>query len=471
VNALSLTKVAQMAGGKVLGHQGERHVINVCTDSRKVQPGDLFVALKGDTFDGHDYLQELESKGAVAAMISDSGLQDRVKGSLGLILVDDTLVSLQKLAQAYRRQLKVKIVAVTGSNGKTSTKEFIAAILSKKFTTHKTSGNLNNHIGVPLTILQLNSEHEWAVIEMGMNHPGELDILVELADPTWGVITKIGWAHIEAFSNQEGIAQEKASVIRKLKTTDKAFLNADDPYYTFLQGQTNAQIISSGIKDAVSVKVELKEFTETAAHFSFQSKEGHFDAQINVPAWHMAQNAGLAIALGLEAGVNPAQIVAALANCDLGKNRLKIIPYAKGLLIDDTYNASPDSMQAAFETLERLPVPGRRVALLGSMGELGAYSAQLHKEAGKKAIQSGVDLLCVYGFGAEDYVEGAKQAGATEKHVRQFDSHEMLYNFYESTRLASDVILVKGSRSQRMECVVEMLKQNKQEGLSSCSAI
>lgn len=471
MNPLALSTIAQMAGGKMLGSQGARYATRICTDSRFVQPGDVFVALQGEHFDGHDYLPHLAERGAVAAIISKPELHGKVKESFELIIVEDTLKGLQRLAQAYRQTLPTKIVAVTGSNGKTSTKEMIAAVLSAKFKTHKTTANLNNHIGVPLTLLQLKTDHEWAVVEMGMNHPGELEPLVEMADPCWGVITKIGWAHIEAFENQEGIALEKASVIRTLKTTGKAFLNAEDHYYRFLKNQTNGEIFSVGREDSATLKIQLKKISQSSATFSFTFNEKEYCAEIQVPAWHMLENAALAVAVGLEAGISPETICAALAKCDLGKNRLNMIPYEQGFLIDDTYNASPDSMQAAFLAMEQLPVPGRRVALLGSMGELGKFSDQLHRQVGHQAIKSGVSLICAYGFGAEQIVEGAREAGATEKHFRIFDSHEMLYNYFESTRLASDVILVKGSRSQRMEVVVQLLKNKKQGGLPLCSTI
>lgn len=465
---LSLTELASMSGGRLLRGQGERHAVRICTDSRKVQPGDLFVALSGENFDGHDYVAEVEKSGAVAAMVSDPKIQEKIKGSFDLILVEDTLKGLQTLARSYRRQLAVKVVAVTGSNGKTSTKDFIAAVLGRKFRTHKNSGNLNNHIGVPLTLLQILPEHEWAVVEMGMNHPGELDVLVDIARPDWGVISNVGWAHIEAFQSQEEIASEKASVIRRLENHGRAFLNRDDRHFAYLSSQTKVPVRSVGNSASADVGLQLARITESRAEFSFCYKGESYPAGINAPAWHMVQNAGLAIAVGLEAGVPMEEIAEALAGCDLGSNRLNIAKFGEGLLINDTYNASPDSMAAAFETLARLPVAGRRVALLGSMGELGVHSDRLHIETGKKAVESGIELICAYGFSAEKLVEGAFLAGATSKHARVFDSHEVLYNFYESAKLPGDVILVKGSRSQRMERVVDMLVQG---GGQSCSTI
>ena len=463
---ISLTELASMAGGELVGGQGVRHAVRVCTDSRKVQPGDLFVALTGETFDGHDYVTEIQKSGAVAAMVSDPELRDKISGSFSLILVEDTLRGLQNLARSYRQQLSVKVVAVTGSNGKTSTKDFIAAVLEKKYRTHKNSGNFNNHIGVPLTILQILPEDEWAVVEMGMNHPGELDVLVDIAKPDWGVITSIGWAHIEAFNSQADIASEKASVVRRLSSGGRAFLNSNDKYFPYLKAQSNVQVRSVGNSSAADVGLQLARITESSAEFSFCYKGESYPAKINAPAWHMVQNAGLAIAVGLEAGVPMEEIAAALAGCDPGSNRLNISKFGQGLLINDTYNASPDSMAAAFETLAKLPVAGRRVALLGSMGELGAHSDRLHIETGRRAIESGIEILCAYGFSADKLLEGAFLAGATSKHVRIFDSHEVLYNFYESAKLPGDVILVKGSRNQRMERVVEMLVQG---GEQPCS--
>jgi UDP-N-acetylmuramoyl-tripeptide--D-alanyl-D-alanine ligase len=468
---LSIDALAELAGGKRLGTQGARHAVRVCTDSRKVQPGDLFVALKGEHFDGHDYVMQVAQSGAVAAMISDPAVAEKLNSSLGLILVPDTLVGLQEMAAAYRRTLSLKVIAVTGSNGKTSTKDYLAAVLSSKFKTHKTTGNLNNHIGVPLTLMELSEEDEWAVVEMGMNHPGELDILMKMAQPDWAVITKIGWAHIEAFADQQGIAAEKASVIRGLEQGGRAFLNGDDEHYPYLCGQTKGKVISVGSGEDMTLRLKLESLTAEAAHFSFQTKDLEKRVTLPAPAWHMVQNAGLAIAVGLEAGVSAEAVVEALARVDTGKNRLHLEKFRDGYLINDTYNASPDSVEAAFQMLEKLPVPGRRVVLLGSMGELGAYSDRLHEEIGRKAIESGVELLYTFGFAAEKLLQGAVRAGATAKHARSFDSHEVLYNFYESTRLSGDVILVKGSRSQRMERVVEMLLQSEQRGEMPCLPI
>ncbi|NJK92265.1 MAG: UDP-N-acetylmuramoyl-tripeptide--D-alanyl-D-alanine ligase [Blastochloris sp.] len=454
---LSLIQLCRMAGGELLGGAGERHAVRVCTDSRQVQPGDLFVALKGEKFDGHEHVQEAAQAGAVAAMISDARAGAESKSSFGLIGVEDTLLGLQRLAAAYRRELSMRVVAVTGSNGKTSTKELIAAVLAKKFKTHKTSGNLNNHIGVPLTLLQAEPEHEWAVVEMGMNHPGELAPLMEMAGAEWGVITKIGWAHIEAFANQEAIALEKASVIRPLAKTGKAFLNADDTFHSVLLGQTEAEIHSVGTADSCTLKLELEELSEEGARFLFRGYGVEAQAKLKAPAWHMVQNAGLALAVGLAAGVPVKDCVEGLESWDAGGNRLSLIRWEQGYVVNDTYNASPDSMRAALETLQKLPVGGRRVALLGSMGELGSHAGALHWETGRAVVECGFELLYALGPGAEDLCAGAREAGMRDLQALAFPSHEELYNFYKSTRLAGDVILVKGSRSQRMERVVDML--------------
>jgi UDP-N-acetylmuramyl pentapeptide synthase len=438
VKPLTLTQIAELAGGKLLGvtradtDTGRiacATLTRVVTDTRALSAGDLFVALRGERFDGHDFLQQAAERGAVAALV------DKIppaSAGLPLILVEDTLAGLQRLAKNYRRTLTVKVVAITGSNGKTSTKEFVAAVLAAKFKVHKTAGNLNNHIGVPLTVLGIDEAHEFAVVEMGMNHPGELAPLVELARPDIGVITSVGWAHIGAFADRDEIALEKARVIAGLPADGLAILH-DDEWLPLLRRLTRARVVTASGATTLPV---------TGAH--------------------MARNAALAAALGTELGISAADIAASLAAVKLPNNRLSARKFRDGWLLDDTYNASPDSMSAAFRTLAELPGAGRRVALLGSMGELGARAARLHREAGAAAARDGVALLFALGPNARDLVAGA--AGGDDNY-QAFPDHALLSAAYWARSRADDKILVKGSRGQRMELVVGELERR---GASCC---
>ncbi|MDR0534319.1 MAG: UDP-N-acetylmuramoyl-tripeptide--D-alanyl-D-alanine ligase [Verrucomicrobiales bacterium] len=455
MKSLPLGTISSLAGGKLVSGQEERHALRVSTDTRSLQPGDLFIALRGENFDGHNFIEQAIQKGAVGALVEQVPSSLAVPAGFGFIEVDDVLAGLQRLAKNYRETLKAKIVAITGSNGKTSTKEFVAAVLSSRFKTHRTTGNLNNHIGVPLTVLGIDDSHEYAVVEMGMNHPGELEPLTAIARPDFGIITNVGWAHIEAFDNREGIAREKARVIECLPRNGLAILG-DDSQLTFaLRSLTKARVVVVGTHEGCQYRIEPKEFLPETTRFLFA---GH-EMSLPLAGWHMAKNASLAAALGAELGFPPEQIASALAAVHLPGKRLAVKKFRKGYLLDDTYNASPDSMLAAFQTLVKFPGKGRNVALLGSMGELGRHAAQLHREIGAAAVREGFGLLLAYGPNAADIIEGANGEGLDKTQSGIFTDHAALTASYWQQARADDRILVKGSRSQKMECVVQELER------------
>ena len=455
----ALGKVAEMAGGQLIGNQSERHVIRICTDSRGLKPGDLFVALKGENFDGHDFVSQAHAAGAVAALVHRVPADYVPAAGFSLIRVEDTLKGLQSLAANYREKLSVRVAAVTGSNGKTSTKEFMAAVLSQRFVTHKTAGNLNNHIGVPLTLLSMDDSHEWAVVEMGMNHPGELGPLVGMARPDAGVITTIGWAHIEAFSSRNGIAEEKSQVIRHLAKDGLAVLNGDSELVRNIASSTAAKIVFAGSRRGSQYQIRPVEFQAGHTRFIFTAAKEEVEVCLPVPGWHMVQNAALALAFGIESGISSADAVRGLLTAELPKNRLHVARHSQGWLMDDTYNASPDSMQAAFQTLCRIPGGGRSVALLGSMGELGKFSEELHRWTGRAAAEEGIGMVLCCGPMARELVEGARSGGLPEAMALDFKDQETLVDYYQKLKVAGDRVLVKGSRSQRMERVVQELRK------------
>ncbi len=456
---LSLGKLSEMAGGNLIGNQTERHVVRVWTDTRTLQPGDLFVALKGDAFDGHDFLSQAAAAGAVAALVHRIPDGFTAAQGFSLIQVEDTLKAFQQLAHRYRKSLSVKVVAVTGSNGKTSTKEFAAAVLSVRFKTHQTKGNLNNHIGVPMTLLELDDSHEWAVVEMGMNHPGELEPLVRMAVPDIGIITTVGWAHIEAFADRKEIAAEKSQVIRHLPPGGVAILNGDNELVRTLGTESSARVVFAGSGQDCAYRIQSKEFLGDSTRFVFSAPRGEVEIRLPVPGWHMVQNAALAGALGMESGLTLKEVARGLGSVQGMKNRLSVRLFRKGWMMDDSYNASPDSMLAAFQTLCRLPGNGRRVALLGSMGELGASSAELHRWTGRMAAKEGVGLLFSSGPMAGELAEGARAGGMPAGNAKAFGDLDSLTNYYWNLSMDDDQILVKGSRSEKMERVVQELEK------------
>lgn len=449
---LSLAEIAAMTGGKLLNGAAERRVHRVGTDSRTTKPGDLFVALRGEKFDGHTFLPTVAKMGAIAAIVARKAPRPVAEG-LALIEVEDTQAALQRLAHAYRKMMNAKIIGITGSSGKTSTKEFIASVLAKLAPTRKTEGNLNNHLGVPLTLLSLEPTDAWAVVEMGMNHPGEIGALCEIALPDHGVISSIGWAHIEFFPDQEGIFHEKASLVRSLRG-GWAILNGDDSRLRSLAGTLAAETIYSGTAPDNFVQLKDPRWIGDRMFFSARVGSEAEPMELPVPGLHMVQNAGLAIALGLKAGLPLTRIREGLAAAQLPKSRVALRRLSRGWLLDDAYNANPDSMAAAFATLALLDAGPRRFALLGAMGELGAWSERLHRWTGERAAEAGITHLFAVGEAARPMVEAA---AARNVDARWFASKGELVDAFRALATGTDAVLVKGSRSEAMEEVTAAL--------------
>lgn len=457
MKALTLEQIAVWSGGTLSQAVTGTLVGRVVIDSRGILPGDLFVALKGENHDAHSFLEEVAQAGAAAALVrAGTAVQNP---ALALIEVDDTLVALQKLAANYRASLGVKVVGVTGSSGKTSSKEFLAAVLSTRFRTHKTQGNLNNHIGVPLTLLSLDEEHEWAVVEMGMNHPGEIALLCQIAQPDAGVVTNVGWAHIEFFNDQCGIAEEKSSLVRSLGKTGLAVLNGDNEWLQSLQGKLHATTIYAGSSAICSCRVSEARWVDGQMEFVASIGGQSETIRVSAPGWHMAQNAALAIAFGHALGMSLAEMRDGLAGAILPKGRVAILKHGEGWILDDAYNANPDSMVAALKTVGLLPGEGAKVALLGAMGELGNWSEILHQYTGRAVVENHFQFCFCTGAASHALVDAAVLAGMSPEQARWFETREELFENYLAVAQPSDRIVVKGSRSQQMELVVDWLKK------------
>jgi UDP-N-acetylmuramoyl-tripeptide--D-alanyl-D-alanine ligase len=451
MDSLSLAQIAAFAGGSIASGNAEVRVSHVSTDSRTLQAGDLFVPLRGENFDGHKFIEQAAQRGAVGAMV-DERWTGNAPENFGLIRVIDTLAGYQALAANYRASLPVKVIAITGSNGKTSTKDFVAATLARKFRVTKTEGNFNNHVGLPQTMLAANREDEIAVWEIGMNHPGEIAALAKLAAPDVAIITNVGIAHIEFMGSREAIAEEKGSLAEAVASNGTLILNADDAFSESIAKRTDAKIILAGIDNG---SVRATDITQNSTGSEFTILEGahRCRAQLPVPGIHMVQNAMLAVAAGRVFGLSLEECSVGLASTPLTKARLQIKEIDGIQFIDDSYNANPDSMKAALRTLVELDSDGRRIAVLGEMGELGAESERGHREVGEAAAALRIDeLIAVGGIGAA-IAHAAKKAGL-EKSVA-VDSPKEAAELLEGSAAPGDLVLIKGSRSARMERVLE----------------
>lgn len=422
----------------------------VSTDTRTLQPGDLFIALQGDQFDAHGFLDQAFQKGASGAIVRK--MPESFPYIDRCLCVDDTLKALQTLAGKYRERFSIPVIAITGSNGKTTTKEMTAAVLGTTMNVAKSPGNLNNHIGVPLSILDWKSETEAAVVEMGANHIGEIWTLSEIARPTHGTITNIGKGHLGLFGSIEGVARAKSELIDFIQqNAGTAILNGDDPHLKPLQKLVSSRI-TFGMSKSCDVRA-IEILPQELGRYGFEIEDQSIVLQ--VPGRHMIWAALAAYAVGKSLDIPATAIAEALNGFKPFKQRMEIERIGDVILINDAYNANPSSVLAALQTLKDLPNLKRRIAVLGDMLELGEYSVQEHEAIGQTAPKMGIDMLLGFGPSACHAVEAFKTQGAEAVH---FEDQDDLTEHLLSILQTGDGVLVKGSRGMRMEQVVEAIK-------------
>lgn len=448
---LPLSTIAMFSGAEHVRGAADTLIARVSTDSRTIRPGELFVALRGEHFDAHHFLEQVAKNGAAGAIVSEIG-SAKLPSNFALLKAIDTLHAYQNLATNYRHLLGLKVLGITGSNGKTSTKDFAAAILARAFRVTKTHGNFNNHIGLPRTILDANPDHEMAVWELGMNHPGEIAALSQIASPDAAIITNVGVAHVEFMGTRDAIALEKGMLAEAIKPNGFVVLNSDDEFAASIARRTLARVIFAGI-DEGDIHATGIEQTSNGAEFTLVEGAHFCRAQLPVPGLHMVRNALLAVAAGRAFGMSLEDCAAGLAAAPLTQARLQIRQLRGVQFLDDSYNANPDSMKAALRTLVELETEGRRIAVLGKMAELGAESERGHREVGETAAALGIDQLIAVGETADQIASAAQKAGLAHVVVAR-DSNEAAEILSESVS-AGDLVLVKGSRSARTELVME----------------
>ena len=451
MNPATISFIAEFAGAKLESGDGTIVVQQVSTDSRTLKPGELFVALRGEHFDGHKFIEAVAKSGAAGAVV-DRDWKGKLPESFAILRVDDTLRAYQDLAANYRKSLPIKVLAITGSNGKTSTKDFAAAVLSRRFRVTKTEGNFNNHVGLPRTILEATSSDEAGVWEIGMNHPGEVAGLAKIAAPDAAIITNVGVAHIEFMGSREAIAREKGALAEAIGPEGWVILNGDDPFSAGIAQRTQARILVAG---TAAGSICAGEISQSANGSDFTILEGahRCRAQLPVPGLHMIQNALLAVAAGRAFGLSLEEAAAGLAAAPLSKARLQLKEIHGVQFIDDSYNANPESMKAALRTLVELEADGKRIAVLGEMGELGAESERGHREVGEKAATLGVDQLIAIGHGGQIISQAAHDAGL--KNSSAVATTNEAAELLERVVRPGDLVLVKGSRAARTENVLE----------------
>lgn len=453
---LPLQTVADLCEGKLLAGDGSQIVHRVNTDSRNIRPGDVFVALVGDKFDAHDFITQVAQAGAAAMIVSRAPENPAALGC-AVILVTDTLLALQNMARHQRRLLNPLVIGITGSNGKTSTKDFTAAAMSGHYRVCATAGNLNNHIGLPLTILGMSAEQNCAVLEMGMNHAGEIAVLAAIAEPNAAIITNIGVAHIEHLGSRDAIALEKGALAEAVPAGGIVILNANDEFTPAIQSRCHAKVLTAGVNRG-DIKATITESAAQGSRFNIDfAGSSRIDAFLPFPGEHMVANAALAAACAWHHGVSPEAIVSGLGHASLTKGRVQVKTLRGIIFIDDSYNANPDSMRAGILTLAGMKTTGRKIAVLGRMGELGAHAGQGHREVGTFAARSGLDAVFTVGEEAAQITDAAS-AARPEMTSRNFtDRAECAASLRDWLR-TGDAVLLKGSRSAGMEQVLEYLE-------------
>ncbi len=443
-----LADLAHCAHAQLLG--ADCAFTSVSTDTRTLQPGALFVALTGPNFDGHEFVAEAAARGAVAALV------DRpVHSDLPQVVSADALAALSAFAREWRRQFRIPVIGVTGSNGKTTTKELLGAILSRLGATLVTRGNLNNHIGVPLTLLELNAAHRYAVIEMGANHQGEIAHLASIAEPTIGLVTNAGAAHLEGFGGLDGVAAGKGEMFHALPMEGVAVINADDQYAALWRDASTAdRILTFGFEQPADFSAHKVNATsdQTGFRIDFElvTPYGAHAATLHLAGLHNLRNALAAAAAACAAGVEPEDIVVGLAQMKKVAGRLELKPALNGaFVVDDSYNANPSSLKAGLDAFRNFS--GARWLVLGEMKELGASSDALHAEVGRYARHTGVARVFAVGEGARHAVESF---GAD---AQWFEDVDALIETVRSEINSGVAVLIKGSRANRLERVSSAL--------------
>lgn len=451
--------VVEACDGEIRRGAGTTLVKNICTDSRQARPGDVFFAIRGEHHDGHQFLDEVAAKGVAAVVVDKSAPRSRVE--CAVVAVDDVRQALGKLASAYRRDFDLPIVCVGGSNGKTTTKELLASVLSKNFSTVWSEASFNNDIGVPLTLLRIGKTHQAAVLEAGTNHPGELGPLVRMVRPKLGVITNIGREHMEFFGDLAGVAQEEGWLAELLPADGTLFVNGDNDWTPQLVKRTKAKVVRIGLGEQNDWRADKIRLDKNGATFRVKAPKEEFcgEYRVNLLGRHQAVNALFAAAVSEELGLGRPAVRDGLADCKPPRMRLQFWEANGVRVLDDAYNANADSTIAALETLCDLPLQGRRVAVLGDMEELGVHSEAAHAEVGRKAAELKIGQLFAVGRMAPVIGNAARAAGLMR--VIEFENVESAIKAVKNFLKTGDVVLLKASRASRLERIAETLRSER----------
>ncbi len=460
----SLNDILEATGGDMLSGPDAIEFRGINTDSRQILAEQCFVCLRGDTHDGHRFIPaviELGVRGLIVEQTAlDPSLLTRLDHSdIACIAVKDTLAALGDLAAFLRQRSGLSVLALTGSNGKTTTRTMITHVVGRRFKVLSPFGNFNNLVGVPLTLLRIEPDHEWAILELGMNRPGEIHRLGEICSADIGLITNIGPAHLEGLGSLEGIMEAKGELIETISANGTMIFNADDPLVMRLARRADCQTMLFGQAPQADIRASSLKPGPQGVSFRLLVPDGECQIHLPVPGVFNVSNALAAAAAGICLQIPLDDIRAALQSFSPVGGRLNVLELPGEIhLIDDTYNANPASVKAAIGTLTEISGKGRKIAVLGDMLELGQAAAELHQDVGCKAAQCGLDKLLITGQFAEDVAKGAQDCGLPPENI-YYGAKQEIFEQLAASVASGDWILIKGSRGMRMETVVQALKE------------
>lgn len=449
------TELIKAVDGQLLWGNPNKVFEGITTDSRKVTKDNLFIPLVGEKFDGHDYIEQCFNSGATVCLTQKT-IPETVDCTA--VFVKDTAKALRDLATWHRNKYNIPVVGITGSVGKTSTKDMIACVLAKKYEVLKTQGNFNNEIGLPLTLMNLEEKHEAAVIEMGMSGFGEISRLTAVAQPNIAVITNIGVSHIEKLGSRQGILKAKLEILEGLQPGGLVVLNGDDPLLREQRGKLGFDTVFYGMDTSLDYCADnYQSMGEEGTSFTISIRGTAYRVRIPVPGVHNVYNALAAIAVGVKMNIPMEIIIQGISEYSPGNMRQNIITYKGIKIINDAYNASPQSMQAAINVLEELSAKSRGIAVLGDMLEMGDMENELHYSVGSFIKDRKIDFLITVGYASKNITQAVMDSGNNSIKICHFENNNDALNYIESIVNQGDYILIKGSRGMKMEQIAEGL--------------
>lgn len=458
---MTISEVVKATGGALIRGRDEKAFQGVSTDSRQLQEGNLFLCLRGENFDGHQFIKAAASAGAAGFVIQKDAAEDHYKtlGNRPVIVVDDTLRALGDIARFWRKKLNVPVIAITGSSGKTTTKEMVAGILSLTKRVLKTEGNLNNQIGLPLTLLKLTSGDDVAVVEMGTNMPGEIGYLTRIAGPDIGLITNIGAAHLEKLKTLAGVREEKGALFDHMNPDGIAVINRDDKSIDFLSRRWQGKQVSFGWRHRADISArEVRKAGPVGIAFRLKMQQADRPIRMKIHGGHNLYNALAAAAVSFAYGAGLESICLGLESFEGVSGRFEIKALKNGAyVIDDSYNANPASVREVLEALMELRGSSDSLVILGDMLELGARSGAWHRKIGRRVAETRAKTLFVMGDYGRDTAAGAMEGGMAAATIFLCENSEQVFDHLVSTLKKGDWVLVKGSRKMKMERIVRMI--------------